>query len=73
MKKEDFADAAYLLEEAKFQKEALEFLKSYTEELDYFTKNLKKRIQLRKKTEENYRLEAEERERLRKERLLQNR
>lgn len=68
---EDYADAAFLLEEAKFQKEAMEFLKSYTEELHYFTKNLKKRIQLREKMEETYRLEAEERERLRQERLAQ--
>lgn len=67
--KEDFADAAEKMEAEELRKLAMEQLKSYAEELQYFARNLDKRRRLRAEVEEAYRQEVEERERLRRERL----
>ena len=67
--KEDYADAAYLMQEEELRKQAMKYLQAYAEELDYFAKNLEKRCKLRTQTEEQYQLELEERELLRRERL----
>ena len=67
--KEDYADAAYLMQEEELRKQAMKYLQAYAEELNYFAKNLEKRRKLRAQTEEQYQLELEERELLRRERL----
>ena len=67
--KEDFENAAGLMEEEELRRQAIEQLQTYVEELSYFAKNLNKRRKLRMQAEEQYRQEVEERERLRRERL----
>lgn len=68
--REDFADAAAVLEEEELRLWAMELLKPYAEELAVFAKNLDKQRKLREETENLYRLEAERREIARKERLM---
>lgn len=67
--KEDFAEFAGILEAEELRRQALELLQDYVKELEYFETNLIKRCKLRQKTEENYRLEIQEREKLRRERI----
>lgn len=67
--REDFENAAAVLEEERLRKEAMERLQIYAAELSYFSKNLDKRRKLRMQAEEEYRKEVEERERLRRERI----
>lgn len=68
--REDFAEAAAVLEEEELRLWAMELLKPYAEELARFANNLEKQRKLREETESLYRQEAEDRERSRKERLL---
>lgn len=68
--REDFADAAAVLEEEELRLWAMELLKPYAEELAMFAKNLDKQRKLREETESFYRQEAERREIARKERLM---
>lgn len=67
--REDFVNAARAMEEEDLRRQAVVYLQSYAEECTYFAKNLNKRMELRRQTEEKYRLRMEERERLRRERL----
>ena len=67
--KEDFADKAAMLEEEELRRRAKIYLRTYAEELEYFSKNLNKRMGLRKESETKYRLKMEERERMRRERI----
>ena len=68
--KEDFLNAAAILEEEELRIWAMKLLKPYAEELSYFAKNLEKQRRLRSEMEEMYKEVAEERVRARKERLL---
>lgn len=67
--KEDFVELAGIMEAEELRRQALVLLQDYVKELEYFEKNLTKRHKLRQKTEENYRLEIQEREKLRRERI----
>lgn len=66
---EDYEDAAAIMMEEELRRQALEYLKAYASELQYFAKNLEKRKKLRGQVEEEYSQEIEDRERLRRERL----
>lgn len=68
--REDFSDAAAMLEEEELRLGALKVLKPYAEELAKFAKKLEKQKKLREDTENFYRQEAEMRERARIERLM---
>lgn len=68
-KQEDFADAAQIMEDEEIRKAAMEYLQTYADEITYFQKNLNKRRLLRKQTEDEFRQEVEERERIRRERI----
>ena len=67
--REDFADAAGIMEAEELRRKALEHLQVYAQELTYFAENLNKRMKLREKVMEQYRQEVEERERMRRERI----
>ena len=68
--REDFLDAAAVLEEEELRLWAMELLKPYAEELSHFAKNLEKQRKLRSEMEEMYKEAAEERVRAKKERLM---
>ncbi|MBO5068748.1 MAG: hypothetical protein J6C37_00045, partial [Roseburia sp.] len=68
--KEDFADAAQRMEDEELRQKAMEYLKAYAAELTYFAQNLDKRRKLRTQAEEEWRKQVEEREMLRRERLV---
>ncbi len=67
--KDDFANAAALMEEEELRRKAMEYLQNYATELKCFAQNLDKRIKLRAQEEERRRVEIENRERARRDRL----